>query len=54
MCIEQTELKNYRYNAVNKIAAAKHTIYKYNVYNVLCGLEIYEMYCKCYVDVVVL
>ena len=30
MCIEQTELKNYRYNAVNKIVAAKHTIYKYN------------------------
>ena len=57
MCIEQAELKYYIYNAVNKIAVARHTIYKYNdKYNicVLCGPEIYEMYCKCYVDVVVL
>ena len=36
------------------IDAAKYDIYKYSACNVLCSLEIYEMYCKCYVDVVVL
>ena len=30
MCIDEMELKYYRYNAVNKIVVARHDIYKYN------------------------
>ena len=52
------ELMYYKYNCgIDKYiqsAVVKHLQVQNLICNVLCGLEMYRMYCNCYVVVVVL
>ena len=59
VCVDEAVFKNYRYKCGNNNIYIQLTVMKYLqvqnlICNVLCGPEIYRMYCKCYVDVVVL
>ena len=58
VCVGEAVLKIYRYkhgnNNIHIINGSDIFTSTNLICHVLCGLGIYRMYCKCYVDVVVL